>query len=424
MVAHALPRKAALYIETAFVTGGPADWSDNGTYFYLTNVDTSGVVQQTVANENNVTRPRFKHDMIHTLRNSSFSFGTYVHSNPTKAAEAAAATTYHIAELLYAALGGRDLGYGIGIADAGADTDEIEVDSDPGYAQGDWIYCYDASSEVGEFYRIESIDAGPPVVLTLDRPLHFTPDAGGADRAYAVIDCFINAYATTQHDNADHKTMQFLVQGDLSDDVQIMKGCKPALGIEAITAGTPMQFNFDVQVTTFEGADEATQDDFGAATPVGEAPLVPGIGTTTKVKMADFGSPLATVAARGSITVTPGVGYNPVNGPNGTEGVHGYVDTLDDTTVEMMVDFDSDYIAEFRAKTKKHVLIQVGDALDSVGIYIAKAEYMSEPLRNDEGGLTGSTLTMRALENSASAGALTGTNLEKWRSGLHILLVA
>lgn len=427
MVAHELPRKVALYTETAFVTGGPADWSANGTYFFVTAVDDSGVVQATVPNENNRIRPHYTHDHIRTRRVSSFSLETYLHANPTNAAEAAAATTFHLAELGLAALGGRDLGYAIGAASSEAEeTDEVELDSDPGYAQGDWIYLKDANG-TGQFYRVEAIAAGPPVTVTLDRDRHFTVDTGGADTVRAVIDCYIHQYAATQHDHASHKTMQFIVQGDLSEDVKVHKGCKPTLNVEPITPGQPLKLSYEVNVTTFEGADEATADDFGNATPVGEAPLVPGIGTTHRVWLADVGSPLAEVTTRGAITPNLGIAYTPVEGlgSGAPEGVAGYVlDITQDTTVELMVNWDADYVSEFRSGQRKHMLIQVGTGDDAVGLYFPALEYAAEPTRNGEGSLTSAALSFRAHENAASPGSLTGDNLEKWRSRVHLLFTA
>lgn len=424
-VASALPRKIAVFVETAFVTGGPADWSTNGTYMYAIGVDTSGLAQQSLPNENNVTRPRFKHGNILGLRNSSMSMGLYLHPSATHADEAAAATAFNLATILKSALGGQRLGYSIGVASSGSEeTDELEVDSDPGFEVGDWIFVYDTSAGRGYFHRIEAIAEGPPVTLTLDRDKEFTPHATD-DVVKAVIDCYIHAYATTQHDHANHTTLQFCVQGDLSEDVVIAKGCKPTLSIEPIQAGQPVQASLEIAVTTFDAADEATQDDFGSATPVGEAGLVPGIGATTRVLMADFGSPLATVPVRGQITIVPGPTYQPVTGPNGHEGVHGYYDdTSQDTTLELMVPFDADYPTEYRAQQHKHALIQIGEGIECIGFYFSELEYSAEPVRNDEGSLAGCTLSFRGLENSASAGSLTGDALEKWRSAFHIMLVA
>ena len=426
MTSHAIPRQIAFYVETGFVTGGPADWSANGTYMYCIEPDITGVVQASTANENNQLRARAFHPNIRTLRNGNATFSCYMHGKPTNAAEAAAATTYHLAELLQAALGGKDLGWSAGVVSSGAEgTDEIEIGADPGFEVGDWIYALDTSSGVGEFYRIEAIAAGPPITLTLDRDLHFTPDVGGADTIHAVIDCYIHQQSTTQPSHAQHKTLQLLVQGQDDEDVVICKGAKPQVTIEPITAGEPTRLSFDVLVTTFDGADEALKEDFGSATPVGEAGIVAGIGQTCSFKMADFGSPLAAVTQIGAITVNPGVSYERImSAASGNEGVIGHMDTLEDTTLEVMLEFDADYNSEYRAGTAKHALIQVGNGTDAWGVYMPKLEYATEPVRGDEGNVTTSNCSFRALENSASPGSLTGDSLWKWRSPMHILMVA
>ena len=429
MVAHGAVRQVALFEETAFVTGGPADWSTNGTYFYITSIDVAGLAQASVANENNRVRPRGTHDNILTLRSgSSMSLSCHLHSNPTKAAEAAQATSFHLDTLLRAALGGRRLGWSEGVESSGAEaSDELEVASDPGWEIGDWIRVHDTSEDTGYWHRIEAIAAGPPVTLTLDRDKEFTPDAGGADVVKAVIDCHIHAYATTQHDHANHKTLQILAQGDQTNDVVEAKGCKPTLSIEPFGAGQPLQISFDVAVTTFNGVDEATKDDFGSATPEGEAGLVPGIGTSTDVYIADVGSALAATRNRGQISMTPGPTYTPVEaiGGSSNEGMEGYVDDItQDTTLELMLPFSNTWSSKYRAQTHQHVLISVGESTDVVAFYFPELEIASEPQRNEEGALTGTSLSMRGHENSASEGALTGDALEKWRASFHILMVA
>jgi len=428
MVAHAKPRQLSLFTETSFgPLGGPADWSSNGSYFYAIDPETSGVAQQTVENENNQLRARgAQHQAIRTLRNGNLTFGLYLHSKGTNAAEAAAATTFHVAELLFAALGGRDLGWSAGVVSSGAeDPDEVEIGADPGFSQGDWLFIKQTSTGIGEFYRILSIAAGPPITLTLDRDLAFTPDVGGADTIHAVIDCFVDGTVTTDHASASHKTMSFLAQGQDVDDLVIAKGCKPSVTIESIEPGAPARLSFDVLVTTFETAEDRVKEDFGNATPLGEAGIVPGIGETTTFKMATFGDPLVDVDTRGSYSCGVGVAYDRVTSPAGWEGVVGHVDTLDVSTLEIMVPFDAANLADFRASEYKTALIQIGNtATSSVGIFYPKLSFASEPARSDEGGLTTHSLSFVAHEDSASPGALTGTNLEKWRSPLHILIVA
>lgn len=421
---HALPRWISFFVETAFGTGGPANWVTDGTHCFVTNVDTSGLVEQSVENENNITHPRYVHDMIHTLRNGSMSFGLHLHGKPgTVTAEAAQATTFHLAELARAALGGMRLGWSIGFS--GGTASAPEVDSNPGYVVGDWIYAYDDSAGTGDFYRITAIAAGPPVVLTLDRDLHFTPAA--EDVARAVISVYVHGRVTTSHKNANHKTLQILAQGDADDDIYIGRGCKPTMTLEAISPGSPLQASLDVAVTRHDAPDDETKKDFAALDPVGEAPLVPGRGASTKFKLANVGSPLVATEQRGDITVAPGVEYEPVTAAAGYEGVLGYVDTLGPAGMEVMVPFDSGYHADFRAHQHKQALITIaksGTETEAIGVYFPELEIAAEPPRNDQGNLSGLSLSFRAQLNKTSAGSLTGDDKEHWLSPMCLLFTA
>lgn len=427
MPIHALPQYISFAVETSFATWA-GDFSADGYYCYVTGLERGELKQQVVPNTNNVVRPRQRHNHIHTLRSgTTMKFGNYLHSKSSHAAEASAATTTHLAELGRAALGGRDLGWSIGVDTSGAEADdELECDADPGFAVGDWIYLYDTSADRGYFHRIEAIDAGPPVTLTLDRDKEFAINADGSDRTYAVIDVFINAYATTQSNHADHKTLAVLVQDDTTDAVVRCNGCKPAMKLPAISAGTPLEWSFDVMVTTFAAGDDAVKEDFSAVSPIGDAPLVPGKGARSRLMLADFGSPLATVVHRGAIEIEPGVTYQADTG-FGTEGVNGYVDDVSqETTVAFAVDWSADYVDDFRAKTHKHAMIEIVDTTDgtnAIAFYFPELEYSEEPVPMNEGSIASAGLKFRAQENSAAT-SLTGTDLEKWRSGFHILFVA
>lgn len=420
-IASPIPQEIAFYVATTFdALGGPSDWLTDGTYMFATEIDHAGLVRTSVENLNNRKRLRAKNKNILTRRNGEISFAPYWHGKSTNAAEAAAATTFHLSTLCKSALGGEDLGYGIGIASSGTEAaTEIEIDSDPGYAVGDFILPYDTSAGRGEVYRIVSIAAGPPVKLTVDRALFFNPDGGGADRIYAIIDNYIDDSVTTDHSNAANTTLWVRMQGEHAEDVWTAMGCKPQLSIDPIGAGTPCRLKFDCLVTTFLHETE-TAEDFSGATVVGDAPVVSGLADTCFVKIAVVGSPLADIDAVGAVTVNPGVNYQPSEGPGGWEGNHGFIDGGDDTTIEIMVPFDDDYATAFNAQTLYHMLIQIGTGTNAVFIYAPALELASYPKRTDEGNITSSALSFRAFENTTSPGGLTGSNLRKFRSPLHI----
>lgn len=423
MVAHATPRTVALFSQSS-LTSLPNSWVNDSTFFFCIDPDVSGVVQATAANENYRLRPFAFHPNIPTLKNGEASFALYMHGSTANAAEGAQAVSFHIPVLLQAALGGLHLGWAAGVVSSEAEeTNEIEIGANPGIAAPDFIFAKQTSTGTGQFYRVSGVADGPPITLTLDRALHFTADTEGADTIHAVIDIFLHQAAVTQHSHASHKTLALLVQGDHPDDVYECIGVKPSVSIEAITAGEPTRLSFECLVTAFN-METATKADFANATPVGEAGVVPGIAASTYFMLAEVGDPLATVAARGSITVAPNVAYDRDTGPNGFHGVHGHVAQPEAATLEVMVDFDKDYNAAYRLGTEYHALIQVGDGPGAWAVYLPRLSFASEPTRADENGLTTSSLSFRALENNADPGALEGDDLERHRSPLHILIVA
>jgi hypothetical protein len=425
---HAIPEEIAIYEATAFTSaGGPVDWSTNGTYIFATDIDRSGLTREAVPNENNRLTLRDFHPHILALRSkASAGFGLYMHSNPTHAAEAAAATTFHITKVVKSAIGGVDLGYSIGVDSGGTEeTDEVETDADPGYELSDVVFLYDTSATRGEFYRLaDAVAPGPPVTLTLDRDRHFAVNADGTDTIKAVIDCFIDDEVTSDHRNAAHTTLWCRFQGAHSEDVHTAKGCKPVLGQITIAPGVPQKLPFSLKVTTFSHETD-TQEDFSAATIFGNNGIVPSIDDTTIVKLAAFGSPLATIVQCGSMTINPGVTYAADEGVGGWEGVNGYVDEgTEATTIELMVPFDEDYATAFNAETKYHLQIQIGVGADAVGFYFPRLSFASYPKPDNTGGIKTSTLSFRALKNTASVGALTGASARKHKSPMHIYFVA
>ena len=426
--AHIVPRELAFYVATTFdSSGGPADWSSNGIYCHATEVDVTGLKRAVIENKN-IRRSlrRHKHKNILGLRSAESTIGLsfYAHSSPSHAAEAAAATTFHLSTLVKCALGGMDLGYAIGLDSSGAEgADEIELDSDPGYAVGDALFVYDTSATRGEFYITNAIAAGPPVTISLDRDLHFAVDAGGADRTYAVIDCWIDDEVTTDRASSDHTTLWVRAQGDTAEDVYTAKGVKLQLGQISITAGEPVKLPMEGLVVTHTHETD-TAEDFSAATIYGSAGVVPGISDQTLCKIAANGSPLANADFYGTITIDFGVKYEQLIGPNGWDGVHGYTDTGDETTIELMVDFDDDWTTGFHAQTTYALMIQIGVGTDAIGFYFPRLELSAMPTREDVNNLTCSKLTFRALGGTANTTGLSAVNARKLNAPAHLFFVA
>lgn len=396
MVAHALTREAKTFIETTFGTP-PADWTASGSRVLVIEPNIESVAQANVENENIRGETLDPYDRIHTLRSGgTVSFASYLHSSPVNAAEAATATVtaFPLADMMLVALGGRDLGLAIGLA--GGSAAAPEVDDQTGLAVGDWQFFYDTSGGTGRFQRIIALPGAD--VLTLDRDLPFTPDAGGADVAHAVIECYLHELSITDHTHAQHKTLSMLVQGRGSEDAIDMSGVKLAASIEPITEGEPCRVSFEGMVTTFRSDGFAKPTLTG--TEYGEAGLVPGIGRTTTFEIAEVGDPLTNtgVLIRGPITVKVGITWESDSSPAGLEGRNGYVATgFGETGLEFTVDYDKSWVEAYRAGTHYHVLIQVGNTpAGAMGFYFPNLEIIEEPVRVDVGGITSCKVVMAA----------------------------
>lgn len=419
MPAHSsLPRTAACVAETALAEA-QTDWDGDATELYVIEPNVEAVAQTLVENANIVPRQTYKHRMVKGLKSdATFSCSLYPTAKGTNAAAEAAATATIESTIMLAAVGGRDLGYAVGISGGVAATPEF--DADPGYVAGDFGFFYDSSAGVGEFRRIESMAAGPPVAATLFEALSFTPADG--DDVHAVIDVYPNEDAIENHADANHKTLGWKVQGRDPEDAYELRGCKPTMGAVGIVAGEPTVIEFAHKVVTWAQTPAPTT---WTSEPSGEAPHVPGVGATCSVRLGTFGGALAEVAARGTITLTPGIEHEHDKGPNGVEGVHGYSGTIGDATLELVLEYDADYIDDFVSGTLKHCLIQVGDTPTTAwAIYCPRLEYSAEPARVDEAGMTSIRVTLRCLEDTASVSGLTGDDIDKRRAPWHLLFAA
>lgn len=419
MPSHALPREAAVFVE-ASLAEAQADWDANATEIFVIEPDVTGVTQGNLDSENIRPRRTFVHDMIRALKSdSTFTTQIYMTASGVNAADQAQAVATIQSDIMLAALGGRKLGFRADIS--GGTAAAPQITTDPGFQPGDWIFAFDTSAGVGEFARIETITGVGPFDLNLLFPLSFTPD--GTDVAHAVIMVYPGEAALNDHSDANHTTLGWLVQGEGAPDVFELRGCKPAMELEGITAGEPVKATFEHGVVDWTTAPP--KETFTTA-PAGIAPTTVGTGKTAKVKIADFGVAPADVDTRGTLTVNFGIGWDQDRGPNGCEGVHGYVATgVGEGGPQLTVDDDNVYDTDWRDEVKKNLYVQVGDqTTDAWGVYWPRLEYRATPTRVDEGGLTSAQLDFRAQEDTASITGLAGDEIEKRRAPFMIMIVA
>lgn len=416
--AHNIPRTVASIVETTFADT-TVDFGTSGVEFFCLSpgLDVSGLRQTNVPNDNYRQRPDGFHPMVRGLKSgASVTWKQYLTGSGANAAEGAASVATTLANHIKCAMGGMHLGFSIGFS--GGTVSAPTIDSDPGFEKGDWIYCYDDSAGRGEFYRVEAIAS---TTLTLDRDLHFTPVA--ADSIKGVIDLYWHKDGLTEPGHPDNDTLAIMAKGEDPEDCFACYGVGVSMTIDPIVQGEPVTLGFEGAVTTF--LHETLSVPGLTDAPTGEAPLIAGTGASTyfmwSTKSGDFANDEV-------FTVEPQVAIKraPVTGPNGIEGIHGYTATgFGENRLTVSVPFEEDYATEFRAGTQRKAIVQVGNgATGVVGIVFPRLEYQTDPVRGVQTELTSREIEFRALEENDSAGALTGDSLEKWRSSMHILIVA
>jgi len=414
---HALPRTVSSLLESTFNSQTP-DFDNNGQEILCFDVDLSSLEQAKVENMNITPTVFSTHAMVLGLKSGgTVSCAQYLTGSGTNAAEGANAVATELSNHLYAAWGGRSLNYAAGI-DSNT-TSAVDVDAGEGsnYEQGDLLYAYDDSAGKGYWHFAQGVSTD---TITFDRALEFT--ATTDDTIKGVIQCYPDTDALSSKGDTNYKTMAMAFKGVAAEDYWEVFGMKPSVEIDELTQGTLPTLRFTYLVTSFLW--ETLTADALSGTPEGEAPGVIATGDSFSLYIADVGSPLAKVAC---FSVQPrfGVNHAQVNGPCGEEGVHGYiVDGRPDPGLDVTVEFDDDYGTDYRAGTEKHALIQIGNQeTGSVAIYFPRLEYSSEPRRSGESNVS-IDLTFRALENTASAGSLTGQDLARWRAPFHVGMVA
>lgn len=417
-MAHVDPREFFFFVESTLAET-QSDWTTNGRPVYVLEPNVEGIEIAHLPNDNITPRRLFVHDFVHGLKSgSTVSWGHYLTASGGNAAETSQAVTTDQSTIYKACLGGETLGWSIGLDGAGSSA-APGIDADPGFVAGMWGFFYDASAGVGEHRRIESATA---TVATLHEALTFTPDA--ADVLHATITVYPDEPSMNDHTDANHTTLGVLIQGEDVDDVYEMRGVKPALSVEALTAGEQVKVTVEGMVTDYPDAMPAKQ--VVAGTPSGISPLVASIGTTTSVRIGDFGGALTGVDCRGSIEIDLGYTWAQETGVCGHEGVKGHIgEGLGEGGVTLIVAIDDDFDVDEFALTKKHLHIQIGDQpTDAISFYWPRLEFKEKPKRVDEGGTTSMTLAFRAQEDTASISGLSGDEIAARRAPVSIIMTA
>jgi hypothetical protein len=394
-MAHALPRDAYFTVETTFGED-QTDWPTNGKPIKIIEPDFE-LTRSEEENENITPRRQAVLDLVRGLKNgSTLSHGLYMTAAGVNAADQAQAVATNESDILRSGIGGRRLGYRSDLDGAGTAAAPSMI-ADPGYVAGDWAFGWDDSASAGRFVRIESMAGVGPFTANLLDPLLDAPAVG--DVLYACITIYPDELAH-DHTSANYTTLGWLLQGEDTDDVFALRGCKPSVGIEGIAAGERVRYTLDYLVADWPDVMPAKQTIAGA--PSGIAPLTVGTGSKATILIGDVGSPLAGLDCRGTVEIDLGITWEQLPGPcSDVQGIKGYISSITPATLTLRAAFDDpSFVAEYLAGTKKHCLIQLGDQpTNATAIYFGELEYMERPQRADEGGETITELMFRAHED-------------------------
>lgn len=409
-IAHGSPRVVCGATETTFNTA--VTMSSAGKKFYCVNPDTSNVFRERIDNENYRRGVVRQHGQVLGRKSvGDISFSQYLTATGTNAAEGAQATGTELTENLKCALGGEILNYGAGCSSAAAAVLSVDTGQGTNLTEGQLLPV--EINGVTEWYVVQSISTDD---VTVDRNLHDTVDA--SDRVYASVECFPHQAALTQPAHASHITRAFLFDGDDTEDLIEVRGVKLGATFEAFTQGTLPLVNFSGMVTSYVDDDSAQSIPSGSFE--GEAPLAIGNGNATRILVGDKGGTMTDVdcfSAQVNVGITPAK----VEGPNGDEGVHGYVaEGFDGMSLSMSFEYSGDWLDDMEAGTEKQMLIQIGTGSTSVALYFPRLEITRATRGTGPAGIVASMVELNMLENDASVGSLTGDDAERHYAPMRI----
>lgn len=432
MVANAIQKTVAIDREASFGDVAAKNWdalTANGYVIFVFDLTYDEAKQGVIPNKNLKQRAAATREPIRTLRNGSVGWGWYWHGGVVNAAELSQATRIAQDEMLSGALGGEQLGFSAGIAGGTAAIPTADITHGNNLTPYSFGFFYDTSAAQGFFRQWSSITDGGAGVDTINlSPGHtipFTPDGAGADRIYATVEHYPDWDALEDHTHASHRTHTAMFKGRQADDNVEVKGMKFGLEMGPIEAGAPVELKFLNPTLTFNH-ENIVQPALSVAA-AGAPGRVVGSGVATLAVWGVADALLATQNFWGPITPTIAIKPDLVIGPNGQEGGHGFgltEDSFDAQSIEITVPFLDDYAAEFRAGTRRHLLVQIGTAVtDSRAIYFPNLAYAEEPKRVSVGGRAGSLLKFVALERDVAQGALTAAQYHRARAKFNVMRV-
>jgi len=406
---------------------GVADWAavqvGDGGPIRIFDLNISALRQAMLEDKNYRRRAGGEFPMFGGLKNGQFSFSFYRAGNPaTPAAAGVQAGQRAFDELLFNAFGGESRGFAAAITGGTALIPTVTAANVATQDQQSWGFFRDISApENSRFRRFTTTTTGN-MTLATGHQLPFVPVNGDVMTAAVVH----NLRYEVIENNANNSSHTFLAMGQHVEDSIEARGVAFAIPSMTIEAGVPVELPVTALCASIVDMEGITQT---VITEVdqGQHAGVVGSGQATICEFANVGSNLASVQFTGQIAINFGIERDPMVGPNGLEGVHGYGITpgsYSGTTVDVTVDFDDNNVTQFRAGTEKHLLVQIGTGNTLThGVYFPRLAWREEPERVDVNGRVYHTLRFKALEPEDDVSALSGSEVARVKAKFSLLRV-
>lgn len=356
---------------TNYVPGDNAAWATtNTTKLRIISIDKSGLKQDGIEDTSVQTRLHGAPPPFQGLRDGSLKVSTWLGGATTSATADA-----------YAVMLGKMMG---GLVSPPGKTVTIGSGSTTTNVVG---VCTNVNTNGlgvlinGEARIATNVQSG---WMTLNMALSRAPTAGES----ATV-----AHAAHFTDSETVNYCDWMAIGKSTTDQQQGIGCQASFSISGIAPGEAPKLEVTLQCADHQTvpADERASLLPGTA-PSGSSP--PTGKNFGGFFIADAGSEVARATMRaGKFAVNPGIGWTKLEGPNGVNGIEGWLRNPSKPTFEFTCAIDEDHlglIADFENQTAKQAILQLGTAAGKcVMIYFPKfyldRRPIPEALNNEQG---------------------------------------
>lgn len=318
----------------------------------------------------------------------SVSIKSYLYGAPTPLSGNATPASFELADFFGVVMGGHTAQSGSTQSGAGSSSGSFTPAS-PG--------CFPNGTIVGMLNSSGKLEArkilGGTTTKTVHTVFSFVPSSG--QTIYNSHTCYLAENCSG--------TLQFYTKGHTSDDVWVAVGCNGGFSLENVLGQIP-KVSFDLKgASWFTGSAGSI---LPKETYVSASHSAVPVFRDSKV----FFYPTATSTTTGvevkakTLTIKPAISYADVETPGGVENISEKVRIRNAggvLTIELQTYYeDRSFYSAWAAGTEYGMLIQIGSAPGRTVVLSAPRVQIVNVVRNDIGGLTGQTLTLKCLDDN------------------------